>query len=296
MYRDGYFIAWYILENMRVAPACCRFFCFCALVCLIGAFPAHANSNGTLRVAFTFQGTVPVVDISVTLYSPDRVRQTKADKQGKIEFTALPFQIYELEVTSVSFADVSLHNIQITSSEPVTLNIPLDRWTDYAKPSCPPPLVIDLVSDSGQYAAYEERIGKPNLGGTIWHVYTGKPLKGATVTLVRFEAPQVAVSRAIADSNGIFEFEDIEPGKYSVAVSYNGILEKPSDFHFWVSRENLTRLGRIEFGISQGEDNCGGTVTIYEIRHDETSPPPDFSIPFPLPLPPPSNPSRRYKK
>src|ERR1700674_3073659 len=96
----------------------------CALACLLRVVPARADSNGILRITFTDQRGFPEANISVTLFSPDRVRRAKTDKTGKVEFTALPFQIYELEASAVSFADVSLPNIRITSDDPITLIIP----------------------------------------------------------------------------------------------------------------------------------------------------------------------------
>ncbi len=92
--------------SMRVARDTCCFLCLSALACLIGIAPAHADSNGILRVAFTYQQGFPRIDISVILYSPDRVRQAKTDKTGRDEFTTLPFQTYELEASSVIFSDV----------------------------------------------------------------------------------------------------------------------------------------------------------------------------------------------
>jgi hypothetical protein len=92
--------------SMRVARDSRRFLGLSALVCLIGIAPAHADSNGILRGAFTFQQGFPAIDISVTLLSPDRVGQPKTEKTGKVGFPALPFQIYEREALSVTFADV----------------------------------------------------------------------------------------------------------------------------------------------------------------------------------------------
>jgi hypothetical protein len=274
---------------MRVARDSRRFLGLSALACLICIAPAHADSNGILRVAFADQRGFPAANISVTLYSPDRVRQAKTDRTGKVEFTALPFQIYELEALSVSFADVRLSNIQITSNDPITLNIPLKLWSPPHELWCPPPLAIDAVPGLDRQAAYEERTNKVNLTGIISFLPArSQPLKGATITLAKFETPEIPVSQATADNNGIYEFTDVEPGQYSLTVSYNGILEKPDDFHFWVTRENLTRLGQIEYGLSQMNDICGGdrVTTIVPESDPISTPPPELAIPFPLPLPP----------
>jgi hypothetical protein len=275
---------------MRVARDSRRFLGLSALACLICIAPAHADSNGILRVAFADQRGFPAANISVTMFSPDRVRQAKTDRTGKVEFTALPFQIYDLEASSVSFAEVRLSNIQITSNDPITLNIALKLWSPPHQSRCPPPLAIDPVPGLDRQAAYDERTNKVNLAGIISSMLVGnRPLKGATITLVKFETPEIPVSQATADNNGIYEFADVEPGQYSLTVSYNGILEKPGNFYFWVTRENLTRLGHIEYGLSQMHDSCPGdiTVTLTEPEIDPISTStPDLAIPFPLPLPP----------
>jgi hypothetical protein len=274
--------------RMRVARDSRRFLGLSALACLICIAPAHADSNGILRVAFADQRGFPAANISVALISRDRVRRAKTDRTGKVEFTALPFQIYELEASSVSFADVRLSNIQITSNDSITLNIALKLWSPPHESWCPPPLAIDAVPGLDQQAAYEERTNKVNLTGIISFLPArSQPLKGATITLVKSETPEIPVSQATSDNNGIYEFEDVESGKYSLTVSYKGILEKPYDFHFWVARENLTRLGQIEYGLSQMNDSCGDTVTSIVPGSDPIStPPPDLAIPLPLPFPP----------
>ena len=264
----------HILGNVRVARESRRFFCLCGLAFLIGIAPAHADPNGTLRHAFTYQGFAPAINISVTLISPDRVRYAKTDKTGKVEFTWLPFQHYDFEASSGSFADVHLPNVQIIGNDPVTLSIPLKLWNSPHKSLCPPPLAINVVSGLDRLVVYDVRTDKVNLTGTISYLWTQRPLKGASITLVKFETPEIAVSQAAADNYGEYEFEDVEPGKYSLTVSYNGILEKPYDFHFWVTRENLTLLGNIEFGLSQMNDSCGMvTVIAPEIEPISTPPP-----------------------
>jgi hypothetical protein len=276
--------------RMRVVRDPRRLLVLSVLACLISAAPAHADSDGILRVAFTYQGIIPAVNISVSLISPDRVRQARTDKAGKIEFAGLPFEVYELEAWSVSFDDVILHDIQVKSNIPITLDIPLQLWNppQESERLCPPPLAIDDVSGSERQAVYEERTDDVNLTGTIYSVIPRHPgLKGATITLVRSERPEIGTLQATSDENGVFKFKGLQPGKYSLMVSHNEILEKPSNFHFWVSKENLTRLGSILFGLSQGEDNCGGMVMlIAPVIAPILVPSPDLEIPLPLPFPP----------
>jgi Carboxypeptidase regulatory-like domain len=231
----------------------------------------------------------PASDISVILFSPDRVRQAKTDKAGKVEFTELPFQTYELQASGVSFAEVNLPDILIISDDPINLNIPLKLFASSQESDafCPPPLAIDVISGFDQEASYEERAGTVSVTGNISGLSRDRPLKGATITLVKFETPENGISQATSDDNGVYEFKDIEPGKYSLTASRNGIMEKPYNFHFWVTRENLTRIGRIYFGLSHAQDNCGGAViVITPAILPISSPPLEQVFPLPLPFPP----------
>jgi hypothetical protein len=259
-----------------------------ALACLLSAAPAHADPTGILRVVFTYEGLAPAVSISVNLISPDRVRQARTDKSGRVEFAALPFQIYELEALSGSFEDVSLPGIQIMSSEPMILNVPLKIWYPLQESErlCPPPLAIDEVSGQYQQAVYEERTDKVNLTGKISINIRNPEGKGTTITLVKPEDLEIGLSQAISDANGVYEFKDLEPGKYGLIVSLGGVSEKSHNFHFWVTRENLTRLGNIVFGMSQWQDICGGGVMIsLPARIPYSNPPIDLDVSLPLPLP-----------
>ena len=96
-----------------------------------------------------------------------------------------------------------------------------------------------------QRLAYEERTGKANLAGTIADAVTGKPVIGATITLYKAGSADNLLPTAKSDEEGKFEFSDAASGKYKFGVSHEGYIEETVDFQFWITRQNLTRVGRI---------------------------------------------------
>jgi hypothetical protein len=242
--------------------------------------PVRPQSTGELVLGFADEhGIPPAVHIYVTLASQDEVRNAKTDKAGKIVFTALPFQTYELDTWSASFADISLPNIQITTKDPKFLNVPLKLWIPAKETPCPPPLVIEPFADSNFQVAYEERKGKAQVSGVVAGIYGSQPLKEATITLAKSDGPEGVGLQTTSDASGLYEFKDIEPGKYTLAVTYRENIEKSENFHLWVTRDNLTRIGRILFGISLGSDTCGsGSIRIVS--------PPEGPTPAPELIPP----------
>jgi Carboxypeptidase regulatory-like domain len=259
-------------RNMKAHDSIC-FFALLSLACLVRVCPARAQSTGELAVGFVDeQGIPPASDIYVTLASQDQVRQARTDKAGKVVFTALPFQTYELDTWSASFADISLPDIQITTKDPKVLNVPLKLWTSPKETPCPPPLVIESFADSNFQVAYEERKGKAQVSGLVAEIGRSRPLKEATITLVHSDQPERVGLHTTSDASGLYEFKDIEPGKYTLAVTYSENVEKSEDFNFWVTRENLTRIGRILFGISLMNDNCGTGLMIGLPEKPSTAP------------------------
>ena len=254
-------------------------FALLSFACPLNTCPARAQSSGKLIVDFADEHHIPpVFPIYVTLASRDQVRQAKTDKTGKVEFTALPFQTYELDTWSIAFADFSLPNIQVTTKDPKVLNVPLKLWTPPSEEPCPPPLVVESLPGSNFQVAYEERKGKAQVSGMVAGIYGSQPLKEATITLVKSDHPEGIGLQATSDAGGFYKFKDIEPGKYVLAVTYREHVEKSENSYFWVTRDNLTRIGRILFGISLGEDACGGSVMIVS--------PPQNLTPAPELIPP----------
>ena len=88
---------------------------------------------------------------------------------------------------------------------------------------------------------YEMRTGTVNLIGDIADLWDG-PLEGSTVTITNLKSRKTLVVSTA--KNGQFQTADLEPGKYSLKASHDG-YEELSKFTFWVTDNNLTRLGPV---------------------------------------------------
>ncbi len=236
-----------------------RLFSLLAVVCLLSPIHARSQSKGTLEITVTDNRGFPDPNATLTLVSEDRVREDKVDKSGHSEFTNLPPKGYELRVWSPSFADVIVPNIQITSEVPMVVNISQKLFTPpttRAEPECSS-FDIKPLPSLGSLVAYEERVGKVNFTGSIAEEFNGKPLSGARITLSKVGRNEKNLSIANSDENGIFEFVDLDPGRYTFAVSRDGYYPAREGFQFWVTRENLTRIGTILLSGNTLQDICG---------------------------------------
>jgi len=274
-----------------------RFFRLSVALRLVGLVPVRAQSNGSQKVRITDNRGFPDPNAALTLVSEDRVRKVKADKAGEFEFTNLPFRTYVLEVSSPSFKDNTVPDIPITSEDRKDLTIQEQLYTalpEKSESTCQP-FAIDGLPGLGELVAYEERTGKVNFTGKIVGVFHSNPLRDATIHLFKFGSTENIFSTANTDDRGTFEFSHIEPGNYTLSISRVGYYASPPGFRFWITRENLTRVGNILLFPDSTQDLCGGMVMLSAPAIVPPSiTPPDLVIPIPLPLPqrPKAGPSR----
>jgi hypothetical protein len=252
------------------------------LACLLGVASISAQSVGTLKGIVTHQKGLPVTDASLTLFSEDRVRNAKTDGKGQFKFASLPFQTYELQVSSTGFGTVTFRNLRIAGQEPKSLSITLRPWStdDSSKSPDRTCLIrIEVVPGLTETVSYEMRTGKLSLVGAVGDAWRGGPLKSAKITLSKSGRNGIALSEVNSDDSGGFQFADLEPGKYTLRVSHEGYYEGPTVFmEFWVTRENTTRLGRIDLYPDNVQDLCG-MAGEQPLINPKTIPPPKLVPP-----------------
>jgi Carboxypeptidase regulatory-like domain len=264
-----------------MARESCRFFGLAFVASFVILVAVRAQSNGTLRVSVIDNRGFPDPNAALTLVSEDRLRKAKVNEAGEFEFADLGFESYELEISSPSFKDVTIPNIQITSPERKVLKITEELYTTV--PIKPPTRCtlfdIAVLSGLGQRLAYEERTDKANFTGTIADAVTGKPVIGATIILYKAGSADNVLPAAKSDEKGKFEFSDVAPGKYTFSVSHEGYLAETVDFQFWITRQNLTRLGRISLNPKSLQLNCDPVMEVRPEFHSNPIPPPELIPP-----------------
>jgi uncharacterized surface anchored protein len=268
---------------MSMARECRHFLGLFFIACFVSFVSVSAQSSGTLKVTVTDNRGLPDPGAVLTLVSEDRFRKTKVNNAGEFEFTNLGFQTYELEISSPSFKDITVPNIQITSSSQKVLTITEELYS--APPGqepAPPPCTlfrIAVLPGLGDRIAYEERTDKVNFTGTIADAVTGNPVIGATVALYKAGSPNNVLTAANSDDKGKFEFSDAAPGKYTFRVSHEAYLVEKVDFQFWITRENLTRLGRISLNPKHLQLNCDPVLGVSPAIQPNSNPPPELIPP-----------------
>jgi hypothetical protein len=252
-----------------------------AVACLFFSASAGAQSNGNLKVTVRDNRGFPDPNAALTLVSNDRLRKAMVNGAGEFEFVGLSFESYELEISSSSFKNITIPDIQITSPVRKVLAITEELYTAVpmkAPSHCTLFGIADLPG-LGQRLTYEERTDKANFTGTIADAVTGKPVISATITLYRTGSADNSLPVAKSDEKGQFEFSDVAPGKYIFRVSHEEYLEETIDFQFWITRQNLTRLGRISLNPKSHILTCDPVKEGPNIFQSYPTPPPELIPP-----------------
>lgn len=215
-----------ILANMKIAGLCLFFSSLFFVVfpsCVYGQ--STAQINGVVRdpQSAGFKG------VTLILLSLQRARKTETDENGKFEFLDLPLGTYELQVRQAGVVQVPAQ--EISFSEPAVRQISI--VLQLAASECFPKI----------QAAYEGRSDKIKLAGNIADISSpASPVKNATLTATHKETGMTYAVKS--NEKGEFQFDSLEPGKYTLKVSHQEYSEL-AVIDFWVTRENLTRLPTI---------------------------------------------------
>ena len=208
----------------------------------------HGQSRTRIEGTVLDQSGATIADATVTLFSDDRVRTSRADHEGWFVFPGLTAPAHYIEASSNGFFSSSIPLTDKTS-RPVTVVLRVGE----SNGQC-----LDIPDDFPR-AIYEKRSGNVQLAGRVVD-FSGPHLAGATLTLRRAEFatplvdtqsmhPSPSMRRrqfnyslaAITTTNikGEYQFTDLEPGWYSLEAaleSYRG-----GTIHFWIARDNLTK-------------------------------------------------------
>lgn len=195
---------------------------------LPGATAVYAQSGATVSGIITVmiggQPYGPIADATVSLYSPERILQTKSDRKGQFAFANVPPGTYLLEATHPGFKTRNLGAIQVSAKSAgpfsITMNI--------ANPGC----------GSWNSISYAGGVAGRTLRGAV--LEERQPLADAEVSLANVVGARVVASRRSA-GNGEFEFANVEPGQYVLRVTHPGYHDELTE-PFWIVRESGTEV------------------------------------------------------
>ena len=204
--------------------------------------------------------SAPIPDARVTLYSLDRILQTKSDSSGRFKFGAVPTGKYEFEVLAQGFKRFTGPNVFVTDlMRPTIPDKPMDLTTVMQIGPTGSPMEIIAVtevaptgscgpSDSVTYGPRKPR-ETDALAGIVVDRYPKMAVPRATLQL--FDAAGTLMAQQQTNERGEFQFKQTAPGRYHILLKHPGY--RNTEFReFWVARENQTyiilqavRLGKI---------------------------------------------------
>jgi hypothetical protein len=184
----------------------------------------QAQSVATLSGVVTDTFGARLSGATISLYSADRVLQTKSDVKGQFRFPHVPPGTYQLEATRRGFKTKKTAAIRVLDSNE--------------------PLAISLDVAAAGYCAGEDSVAYADT--TAGRELTGvvldskQPVAGAEVDLVSASGTRVLATKR-SNGKGEFLFANLEPGLYSLRVSHPGYRDGRTE-EFWIAREDTTRV------------------------------------------------------
>ena len=179
----------------------------------------------------------PIQEARLSLYSLDRVLQTRSDAWGHFQFDNVPPGIYQLEVTAngyKTFTRSDLNVADLERSASGNKSSGLNVMMRIAPTDIDCGLFDTVVYDGGrgnQSAA---------LNGVVVPYDPGskQPFANVDVFLLRMD---LVMGEQRTNDRGEFHFHSIVPGRYTIVIRHPGYWELRTKT-FWVARENATHI------------------------------------------------------
>ena len=183
------------------------------------------QSGASVSGVITDVANQPIPGADMSLYSVDRILQTKSDKNGVFRFINVPIGTYQLESASPGFKLRKMWPIEVTNTNAPLVSLTME--------------VADAECAGMDRIAYASVTAGKSLKGIV--IFDSKvPIPNAEVQLVRASETLVLISLRTNDK-GEFLFDDLEPGRYILKVSHPGFLDAHTEV-FWIARENSTEV------------------------------------------------------
>jgi len=217
---------------------------------LIISIAASTRGQASISVigSVSDPNSAPIPDARVTLYSLDRILQTKSDSSGRFKFDAVPTGKYEFEVLAQGFARFTRPNVFVTDpGRPAIPDKPSDLSAVMQIGSTGSPREIIAVAEvaptgscgPSDWVSYGPRKTRDAyaLAGIVIDRYPKMAVPRATLQL--FDAAGALIAQQHTNERGEFQFKQTAPGRYHILFQHPDYNNTKS-FEFWVARENAT--------------------------------------------------------
>jgi hypothetical protein len=238
---------------------------------------AYGQSVKQVEGIVSDQGGGVIPGATVILISDDRIWTSKTNSDGEFDFANFIGPASYFEVYSVGFMPVRIA-VADTTPQPVKIILQVGSFSQ-----CIPTTVPS--------ANYEERSGNVQLTGSVIDD-SGSPLPHANLMLTRLGLDnhlitgEPSIAPASTDGKGEFQFENLEPGRYSLTATREG-FNSPWSVNFWIARKSLTRTTQIRL-VPKGGAGIGcqydSLALIAPDKSASSQPTPAAVAPIPLPF------------
>src|SRR6266536_5618159 len=219
---------------------------------LIISIAASSRGQASISVAGSVSdpSSAPIPGARVTLYSLDRILQTKSDSLGRFNFDAVPTGKYEFEVLAQGFKRFTMPNLFVTDLMRTTIPDKRMELTTVMEigptGSAREIIAVTEVAPTGSCGPSDAVTYEPHktpnadaLRGIVIDRYPKMPVARATLEL--FDATGARIAQQQTNERGEFQFKQTAPGRYHIAFQHHGYNNTKSA-EFWVARENATYI------------------------------------------------------
>jgi len=219
---------------------------------LLASIAASARGQASISVTglVSDQMSAPITGAQISLYSLDRILQTKSDSSGRFRFDAVPKGKYEFEVLAQGFKRFTRPEVFVTDPmRPTIADQPTNlRAVMQIAPTGSPMEIIAVAeiaptgscgpSDSVTYGPRKTHDADA-LAGIVIGRFPKMAVPGATLQL--FDKAGALIAQQQTNERGEFQFKQTAPGRYHIVFQHPGYWNM--DFgEFWVARENQTYI------------------------------------------------------
>jgi hypothetical protein len=208
----------------------------------------QAGDKGTISGKVTNEAGAIVRDARAVLTSSSGARLgLEVDESGQYSVTGLVPGSYSLTISAPNFEDVVFENLNLTPGKKLTLDATLKPVT--AKPAVTAEQPAEQVGTSPS-AAQKVAPDKSAVSGTVTD-QTGAVIPDAKAVLTSASGTKVELK---VNEKGVYAFNDLQPGTYSLMVSAPNFADQPFDNLTLSAGQGLTLDASMAPAHAKGEE------------------------------------------
>ena len=183
-----------------------------AMLIFIFSFPANAQEWGGLEGRVQDENGEYMAGVTIDVISENGIKKGTGitDPDGKYRIQPLHKGVYTIVGRVAEYEDTEIEDVLVSGSVPATLNM---NFT---------PKVFSEVTECGRVKprTLDEPVERVALSGTLKDAFN-RPAAGVKVEV--WVNDTTMWCEAVTSEKGCYKIHDMEPGKYIVITSFNGV-------------------------------------------------------------------------